>query len=434
MPGDNIEDIVVSLWGMNVGALSWDQNRQVGQFQYFDEFIETGLEVAPLTMPLSTQVYEFPELQRSTNFHGLPGLIADSLPEKFGNKLLNVWLAKKGLKFSDLSPVERLAYLGSRGMGALEFYPDNDNNAFDTTEPIAIDELASIANDIVQANPSKTENIHHNSERMHKLISVGTSAGGAKAKAVIAINDNTNDIVSGQSQAPDGFTHWLLKFDAIENEELATSTNIGRIEMAYHLMAIEAGINMMPCRLLPDGEHTHFMTQRFDRGPSQEKFHVQTLCAIDHADRDPPGMIGYERLFAVARKLGLGQADLNEIYRRMVFNILSRNQDDHSKNHAFVMGGNGDWHLSPAYDICYSYKPGNKFIESHQMSCNGKRDNFELNDLMQAAKAADVKAPQKIIQQVAKALAQWPQFSDQVGLPKEQSEAIQSMFRLSTAQ
>jgi len=264
---------------------------------------------------------------------------------------------------------------------------------------------------------------------LETLISVGTSAGGAKAKAIIAINDQTNDVLSGQTDVPPGYEHWLLKFDEIENVEHATSKQIGRIEYAYNKMAYEAGINTMECRLLKDGEKAHFITKRFDRVDGNDKVHVCTFAGMIHADRDPPGSIGYERLFQTIRDLGLGQDALNEMYRRMIFNICSRNQDDHTKNHAFLMFGDGVWQLSPAYDLCFSYKPGNKFIEQHQMSSNGKRDNFFLEDILEVAKSADVKRPREIITEVEQTIARWPEFAETAGILETQAVSIGRLHR-----
>ena len=419
--------LIVKLWGHEVGVLSWDEHAHVGEFQYFDHFITKNLALSPLRMPLRQAPYRFPELAESETFSGLPGLIADSLPEKYGAQLLNAWLSRQGRDPYRLNPIERLCYLGSRGMGALEYEPDYDRDQLNHAMAIQVDELVGIAEDILHKRQHSKVNV--DAKPLHTLIAVGTSAGGAKAKAIIAWNETTQEVMSGQVNCPEGFSHWLLKFDEVANEEHATIRNIGRIEMAYHLMAVIAGIEMTECRLLPDGDKAHFMTRRFDRDENGAKYHVQTLCAIDHADRNPPGHVGYERLFAVARRLGLGQKDLDQLYRRMVFNILARNHDDHSKNHAFLMKPDGQWHLSPAYDICYSYKPGSRWIHQHQLSCNGKRDHFTASDLLAAATAADVRSPQEHIDAVNAALSYWPAVAEQVGLPAEQMASIRATFR-----
>lgn len=418
--------ISVHLWGQRVGALSWNQDRMLASFQYDPEFVRTGLEISPLKIPLNVRVFQFPELADTNTFKGLPGVIADCLPEKFGNRLLDTYLANHGRHLDDLNPLERLCYVSTRGMGALEFQPDLDFRQ--VNEPIAlqVSDLVEVARSVLEERQQTNTNLD---EGIETLVTVGTSAGGAKAKAVIAINDETNDVLSGQANVPEGYVHWLLKFDEIDNEEHAMSKQIGRIEYAYSEMAYEAGINMMECRLLHDNDQAHFMTQRFDRVDGNTKVHVVTFAGMMHTDRDPPGQVGYERIFQTIRDLGLPQSDLTEMYRRMVFNICARNQDDHTKNHAFLMFGDGSWQLSPAYDICFSYKPGNPFIERHQMSCNGKRDDFLLEDLLTAARAADVKNPKMIVEEVQLAISHWTEQADKVGIDEERISLIGKLHR-----
>jgi len=422
-----MDTISVHLWGQLVGALSWNPDRMVASFQYDPSFLRSGLEISPLKVPLGAQVFEFPELVEATTFKGLPGFIADCLPEKFGNRLLDTYLATHGRHIDDLNPLERLCYVSTRGMGALEFQPDLESRQLNKPISLHVSDLADVAKRVLQEKQQINTNID---EGIETLVTVGTSAGGAKAKAVIAINDETNDVLSGQANVPDGYVHWLLKFDEIDNEEHATSKQIGRIEYVYSEMAYEAGINMMACRLLHDNNRAHFMTQRFDRIEGNTKIHVVTFAGMMHADRNPPGLVGYERLFQTIRELGLPQSDLTEMYRRMVFNICSRNQDDHTKNHAFLMFGDGSWQLSPAYDLCFSYKPGNPFIESHQMSCNGKRENFLLEDLLTAANAADVKNPKKIIEEVQLAVSHWAVLAKKVGIDEERISHINKLHRI----
>ncbi len=419
--------VVINLWGERVGALLWDANGGYASFEYDKDFVKSSLEISPLFLPLSNKIYQFPELKNTKTFQGLPGFIADSLPEKFGNRLLDTYLARHGKKLQDLTPLERLCYVGTRGMGALEYEPDFETRNLNTPIPLEVSDLVELAQSVLQ----ERETLHANldDKGIDTLISVGTSAGGAKAKAIIAINDKTNQVLSGQTNVPKGFEHWIIKFDEFENEEHATAKQIGRIEYAYNEMAFDAGINVMESRLLPDGEKAHFITKRFDRIDGNDKVHVLTFAGMTHSDRDPPGNYGYERLFQTIRDLKLHQDDLNEMYRRMVFNICARNQDDHTKNHAFLMFGDGEWQLSPAYDLCFSYKPGNKFIEQHQMSCNGKRENFTIEDLLHAAKAADVKNPKKIIEEVEKSVAKWPEFAEKSGLHESQTFYIKKLHR-----
>lgn len=420
----------VNMWGMQVGAVTWDSDDQVARFAYAPDFIAQQIEVSPIMMPLSTQVYEFSELRRSATFRGLPGLLADSLPEKYGNRLMAVYLAERGLSFTDLDPVERLCYLGSRGMGALEFEPDTDLVTKLDDDSIDLDGLLDVARKIMDEHNT----VFHEDPKdpnLERLIQIGTSAGGAKAKAVIAWNETTGEIMSGQGKPKAGFNHYLLKLSGVENDEHESDSDVGRMEYAYHLMAINAGIRMMECRLLnsKDGG-AHFMTRRFDRDDNGEKLHIQSYCAIAHQDRDPVGLCHYEHLFSIARELGIGQPAITELFKRMVFNILARNQDDHSKNHAFMMNQFGEWDLTPAYDICFAFKKNSRFIDQHQMCCNGKRDHFEISDIAAAAKAAGIRVYKGYVDQVRESMSQWATYAEMAGLPEDKARAIQKHFRL----
>lgn len=423
-----VDALEVSLWGHRVGVIAWNSERGYGRFEYDPQFIRSGLEVSPLTMPLKPGVYSFPHHATSGTFLGLPGMIADSLTEGFGNQLLKGWLARRGLQFRDLTPVERLCYIGSRGMGALEYQPDWDLGANEDF-PVAVSELVDIAQKVLGQKEEVRESLARDTEEsLSKLIRVGTSAGGAKAKAVIAWNEATGEMRSGQVNCPSGFDHWLLKLAEVENSEHHADREVGRLEYAYYLMALASGIQMMESRLLPDGDRAHFMTRRFDRVRGQ-KIHVATFSGIAHEDRNPAGNTHYETLFATARRLDLGQEALDELYRRMVFNVLSRNQDDHAKNHAFLMDSDGTWFLSPAYDIVFSFKKDSRWISSQQMRVNGKRDDFTLEDLRAAASAADVRHPERIIDQVRSGIGRWMQVANEAGLDEEHAEAIRSHFR-----
>jgi serine/threonine-protein kinase HipA len=419
----------VTLWNKTAGYVSWDENTSVASFEYDDAFIKDGIEISPLEMPLSKKVYRFPELSGSSTFAGLPGLLADSLPEKFGNSLMQSWLSKQGIQFSDLNPVERLCYLGTRGMGALEFEPDEGMKGTDSLN-INVDELVSIARQIMKQRDDTTLAVE-NGKAYAQLIEVGTSAGGAKAKALVAIKEKNGvitEVRSGQGIPQKDFSYWLMKFSGVENSEHLGDANTGRLEYAYYLMAKAAGITMMESRLYKTEKDAHFMTKRFDR-IGGTKIHMHTFAGIAHEDRDPVGNTSYEILFATARKLGLGQIGLDELYRRMVFNIITRNQDDHSKNHAFLMDAKGKWILSPAYDITFSFDKTSRYISLQQMRCNGKRDDFTKDDLIAAADAADVTDPEKIIKQVKDAVAFWHEFAAKAELPQDQASAIGRYFR-----
>lgn len=423
-----LDTLRIKLWGRTVGALSWHAREGYAELQYAPELRESGLEPSPLLMPVRAQSYAFPELAERPTFTGLPGMVADSLPERFGNRLLERWLARQGRRLADLTPIERLAYLGRRGLGALEYEPDGDPDA-NTVIAVEVDELVRIAEQILDQREQPLP-LPPGDDALHKLIQVGTSAGGAKAKAIVAWNEQTNQVMSGQAECPPGFTHWLIKFDEVDDEEHASARHIGRVEYAYHVMAVLAGIEMTECRLFADGPRAHFMTRRFDRGAQGEKLHVQTYCALAHADRNPPGAAHYEGLFATARALGLGQDALDQLFLRMVFNLVTRNQDDHTKNHAFLMDGHGRWRLSPAYDLCFSYKPGSRWIDQHQLCCNGKRDGFTRDDLAQAARAADLKRPlAHFLDPVHDAVAKLPAIAADIGLPPAIARGLRALFR-----
>lgn len=421
----------VYLWGELVGAVRWDAEAQLSDFAYTPAFAAKGLQVSPLVMPLSPdRVYRFSDHRDSNTFKGMAGLLADSLPEKYGNKLLTVWMAARGYNFEDLDPVARLCYLGSRGMGALEFIPDSDGSIAPDNEPLDLDGLLVVAKQVMaEHNAVGVEDPE--SPNLDRLIQIGTSAGGAKAKAVVAWNESTGEIMSGQGESRKGFTHYLLKLSGVSNDEHESDVDVGRVEMAYHLMAVEAGITMMQSRLIESKDGgAHFMTRRFDRDEHGSKFHVQTFCAIAHQDRDPVGVCSYEQLFSTARALGVGQPAITELFKRMVFNIITRNQDDHTKNHAFMMDGTGKWSITPAYDICFAYKKNSRWIDQHQMRCNGKRDGFTLGDIEAAAKAADVRNYKKVLREVQEAVALWPEIANDVSLPRDKARRISSEFRL----
>lgn len=423
-----VEALEVRLWEQRIGVIAWDESHGYGRFEYDPAFIRCGLNPSPLVMPARAGVYVFPEHAQSGTFLGLPGLIADSLTEGFGNQLLGNWLSRRGISFHDLTPVERLCYIGSRGMGALEYQPDWDLEA-NSDFPVQVSELVDIAQQVLGQKHAQSERLDSAAEEsLSKLIRVGTSAGGAKAKAVIAWNESTGQLRSGQVDCPNGFEHWLLKLAEVENSEHHADRDVGRLEYAYYLMALAAGVEMMESTLLADADRAHFMTRRFDRVMGK-KVHVATFSGIAHQDRNPAGNTHYETLFTTARSLNLGQPALDQLYLRMVFNVLARNQDDHAKNHAFLMDPDGTWWLSPAYDVIFSFKKDSRWISAQQMRVAGKRDQFTRVDLHQAARAADVKRPDHAIERVQAALVRWPEFAALAGLKEEQAHLIQNHFR-----
>ena len=407
----------VILWGERVGAVAWDERRNVAVFRYDDDFATQGMELSPLMMPVvKNKIYEFPEL-RSNTFNGLPGLLADALPDAFGRALLDKWLVSVGKTFAN--PIERLCYQGKRGMGALEFVPAYADY-LENSEKLEIDSLIAVANQVLQNKEAFHTNLKADSqEAIANIIKVGTSAGGQRAKAVIAYNDATGEVRSGQTTAPEGFDYWLIKLDGVTNKELGDPMHFGEIEYVHYLLAKAAGINMTECRLFREHDRAHFMTRRFDRVKG-DKINMQTLCGLAHYDFNMLHAYSYEQAFGVMRRLRLTYPEAEEFYRRMVFNVVARNQDDHTKNISFLMDRQGVWHLSPAYDMSWAYNPNGGWTATHQMSINNKWDNISREDLLTVASEMNVKGAKQIIDQVVDAVSQWSR------LAKENSDIPQS--------
>lgn len=425
----------VRLWGRTIGAVSLAEGSDVASFEYDPAFVDSGIEVSPLVMPLARRVYDFPQLSRQT-FHGLPGLLADSLPDKFGNALIDAWLATQGRGPDSFNALERLCYTGERGMGALEFTPMIGPQARQAKH-VEIDTLVELASEVLsQRNHLRASFAGAEREQaLADILRVGTSAGGARAKAVIAWNPATNEVRSGQVPASEGFEYWLLKFDGVagnRDKELEDPQGYGVIEYAYYLMAKDCGIDISECRLFEENGRRHFMTRRFDRLPSGEKRHMQSLSALAHYDFNVAGAYSYEQALLVIRQLGLPMQAIEEQYRRMVFNIVARNQDDHVKNIAFLMDKAGRWSLSPAFDVTYSYNPSGSWTASHQMTLNGKRDDFSLADFKACANAASMKRgrAETIINEVQQVVSNWPKYAEAAGVPDWWREQIQRTQRL----
>ncbi|MBT1070978.1 type II toxin-antitoxin system HipA family toxin [Pelotalea chapellei] len=425
----------VRLWGRTIGAVALPGGSEVATFEYDRDFINSGIQVAPLMMPLAPPVYSFPALAQQT-FHGLPGLLADSLPDKFGNALINTWLAAEGRTPGSFNAVERLCYTGTRGMGALEYRPTIGPRTKKASR-IQIDRLVDLASEILsQRNGLKGSFGNKDTEEALKdILRVGTSAGGARAKAIIAWNPKTNEVRSGQVTADAGFEYWLLKFDGVSgnrDKELEDPKGYGTIEYAYYLMATAAGITMSDCRILIENGRHHFMTKRFDRLSSGEKLHMQSLGAIAHLDYNAAGAHSYEQALLIIRQLGMPMASIEEMFRRMVFNILARNQDDHVKNIAFLMDKRGEWSLSPAFDVTYSYQPSGIWTSSHQMTMNGKRDGFGLEDFRACAKTVSMKRgrAEAIVEEVRSVVRNWPGYAEKAGVSDAWAKAILGTLRL----
>ncbi len=424
----------VKLWGSSIGAVSWDEDRDYSLFEYEEKFAKSNIQLAPLKMPLSRTIYSFPTLAKET-FHGLPGMLADSLPDKFGNAVINAWLAQQGRPEGSMDPVERLCYIGARGMGALEFVPAKGPRSRKARK-LDVDELVQLASEIL------TEREHfkvsladkHKTEALQDILRIGTSAGGARPKAIIAWNPTTNEVRSGQIDAGSGFSYWLLKFDGVSGNKdkgFDLPLGYGLIEYAYYKMALAAGIEMHECRILEENGRHHFMAKRFDRTSDGEKIHMQSLGAIAHLDYNQPAANSYEQAFQVIKQLELPMSATEELFRRMAFNIVARNQDDHVKNIAFLMDRKGAWSLSPAFDMTYAYDPKNKWLGKHQMSLNGKREDFVIDDFEACAKTISIKRgrAKSILSEVQDAVAKWDKVAEESGVPSEKISKIGGTHR-----
>lgn len=412
----------VHLWGQQVGAVIWDEHLVCSHFEYAPEFIRGGLEVSPIMMPLARKVYSFPDRDSYKTFLGLPGMLAEALPDAFGRALLDNWLAAQGRQ--DANPVERLCFQGKRSMGALEFVPSM-GRVLDAEQAIEVDLLVQAAHEALSNKEAFVTNLSNSDEALLDIIRVGTSAGGQRAKAVIAYNDTTGEVRSGQTTAPEGFDYWLIKLDGVTNKELGDPEHWGEVEYVHSLLAKAAGINMTECRLYRENGRAHFMTKRFDRS-NGEKIHMQTLCGLAHYDFNRLHAYSYEQAFAVMRQLRLTYPEAEEFYRRMVFNVVARNQDDHTKNISFLMDKQGVWHLSPAYDMSWAYNPTGGWTSMHQMSVNNKWDHITREDLLHVAYEMNIKHAPAIIDQVVEAVSMWSKLAkEQTDIPQNIIDAIE---------
>lgn len=421
----------VKIWGELVGAVAWNEKTGLASFEYDSKFKKLNWELSPLKMPInaSKKVITFPELRKSKNtefdtFKGLPGLLADVLPDRYGNQLINMWLAQQGRPQDSMNPVEMLCFIGNRGMGALEFEPitlKESNKPFS----IEIKSLVDIAQKLIQHKEAFTTNLQKDDEKaVMDILKIGTSAGGARPKAVIAYNEKTGEVKSGQTKAPKGFEHWLIKLDGVSDVQLGASKGYGRVEMAYYNMATACGIDMMPSKLFEENGRAHFMTKRFDREGEETKHHVQTFCALKHADFNMVTSFSYEQLFQVMRELKLTYQDTEQQFRRMVFNVIARNCDDHTKNFAFRLKKEGKWELAPAYDVCHAYRPGSEWVSQHALSINNKRKDITKEDLMVIGKSIQCKKADSIIREINNTVNQWQKFANDVNVKPELRDAI----------
>ncbi|MFR9651329.1 MAG: type II toxin-antitoxin system HipA family toxin [Rikenellaceae bacterium] len=422
-----VDVVNIKLWGEYVGAAIWDPKRQSAAFEFEESFVTKGLDISPIMMPISNpRIFSFGDISQRT-FMGLPGLLADSLPDSYGRKLLDRWLAISGRVVAN--PIELLCFQGSRGMGALEFEPAQGLLS-DTSKAIEISTLIDIAQKITSNKESLRANFNDGNLKggIEQVISVGTSAGGMRAKAVIAYNDETKEVRSGQVDADEGFEQWLLKLDGVTNNELGDPKHYGLIEYIYYLMARDAGIEMMESRLLREGGRAHFMTKRFDRVGVNKKLHTQTLCGLAHYDYRILRAYSYEQLFEVMRRLRLPHSEARQMFRRMVFNIVTRNHDDHTKNVSFIMERGGKWRLSPAYDVTWAYSPMGSWTAMHQMSIGNRWDEFRRGDLAEFASKINIKNYAEIIDQVVESVSHWGALSAEHELPRSISTRLFNNF------
>jgi serine/threonine-protein kinase HipA len=425
----------VLLWGRTIGAVSLEEGAGIAAFQYDPAFLASGIELSPIVMPLSPRVYQFPSLPR-VSFHGLPGLLADSLPDRFGNALIDAWLATQGRRPESFNAIERLCYIGVRGMGAIEFAPAKGPPSRGSAK-VRLDELVKLASQVLTHRASLQVSFapDRRHDGLQEILRVGTSAGGARAKAIVAWNRDTNEVRSGQVKGPPGFDYWLLKFDGVSanrDKELEDPKGYTVIEYAYALMAADAHIEMSECRLLEEHGRRHFMTRRFDRLSDGGKLHMQSLAALAHFDFNSAGAYSYEQAFDVIKRLGLSMRAREQQFRRMIFNVVARNQDDHVKNIAFLMDKAGAWSLSPAFDVTYAYNPTGLWTNRHQMMINGKTDGFTLQDFKEVAQVAGLKRGRSeiILAEVMGTVKEWPRYAKKAGVPDSQRDKIARTLRL----
>ncbi|MCO5269386.1 MAG: type II toxin-antitoxin system HipA family toxin [Brumimicrobium sp.] len=417
----------IYIWGKRVGAVAWDSTQGVANFEFDTHFDSEKWQLAPFTMPQKGVIYSFPALRDSDTFKGLPGLLADSLPDRYGKELIDVWLAQQGRPSNSLNPVELLCFIGKRGMGALEFQPSLKTE--DTSTPLELTSLVEYTRQLL-SHKEKIK-VHTNEELkdvMLDILKMGTSAGGARPKAIIAYNEKTGEIRSGQSETTTDFEHWLIKFDGVNDTQFGSSHGYGRVEMTYYKMATDFGIQMTECRLIEEEDRAHFMTKRFDRKKGNQKLHTQTFCALQHFDYNNIMSYSYEQLFQTMRQLKLSYSEAEEMYRRMVFNVLARNCDDHTKNFSFLMDTDGVWKLAPAYDICFAYHPENKWVKQHNLSINGKRSDINKQDLLIIASENSIRNPEAIINHCLEIIQNWKKYAKQYKVPKELSQKIDALL------
>lgn len=418
----------VHIWDELIGAVAWDEVTRIASFEYDAGFISKNIDLSPLKMPVnaSGRIFNFPELKENSTFKGMPGLLADTLPDNYGNQLINNWLAQNGRPENSLNPVELLCFIGKRGMGAIEFEPSQFAPGKNTFK-VELDSLVNSIQEILSKREGFETNLNKDEHlAMMQILKIGTSAGGARPKAIIAYNKKTGEVKSGQTKVPKGFSHWLIKLDGVSDTQFGETRGYGRVEMAYYYMAKDCEIEMTECRLLEENDRAHFMTMRFDREGSNQKHHVQTLCGLQHYDFNDVRSYSYEQLFQTMRQLRLPYPEAQQLFRRMVFNVLARNCDDHTKNFSFRLIKDQKWELAPAYDVCHAYRPDSYWVSQHALSINGKRENILKDDLLALAKSMNIKRAGQIIKQIDEIVKMWPDYADKTKVNPEKRDAINS--------
>lgn len=420
----------VKIWGELVGAVRWDESQQLGYFQYDAKFIQKNWELSPIKLPLSqgSRIYSFPELRKGRNqsedaFQALPGLLSDALPDKYGNKLINTWLAQQGRPENSMNPVEKLCFIGTRGMGALEFEPSQIKTGIKSFS-LELDSLLEVAKKMLNQRESFLTELSKDEEKaMMEILKIGTSAGGARPKAIIAYNPKTKEVRSGQGNIPKNFEHYLIKLDGVSGEQFGESFGWGRVEYAYYLMALDCGIEISESALLEENDRAHFMTKRFDR-EGNTKHHIQSLCGLQHYDFNDMYGYSYEQVFQTMRILRLTYPEAEQMFRRMVFNVLATNYDDHTKNFSFILKKDENWRLAPAFDLCFSFDPNNFWVSKQTLSVNGKRLDISKEDLMSIAKENNIKKADKIIEEINSTVKNWNQYAEQAKVRLDLKERI----------
>lgn len=421
----------VKIWGELAGAVAWDEQRKLGSFEYDLDFLKHQWDLAPMKMPIkeSERIFSFPELRpsrqnTSRTFKGLPGLLADVLPDRYGNQLLEAWLARQGRPAGSMNPVEQLCFIGSRGIGALEFEPAHLTEGLDSFA-LELNSLIHVSRKILDKRTDFSTQLSGDEEKaMMDILKIGTSAGGARPKAVIAFNEESSEVRSGQAGAPKGFEHWLLKLDGVSDVQLGDSQGYGRVEMAYYKMATDSGIEMMESRLLEENGRAHFMTKRFDREGGSGRHHMQTWCAMQHFDFNDILSYSYEQLFQTIRRLKMDYQSMEQMFRRMAFNLIARNCDDHTKNFSFILKKNQAWSLAPAYDICHAYRPDSYWVSQHALSINGKRKDFNREDLLAVAKSMNIKKADQMINEIRAVVDRWEDYADEYAVDAKKRDSI----------